>query len=111
MIGAAWAVEVALIFVRDLGGNTPGGDTSFSRRPPYPWELLSSAVIFGALLVISQNETARRPAAAVAWGLVVATFIGGQEAFSAPKGNAALDALGTVSRFLSGGYAPAQVKP
>jgi hypothetical protein len=109
MIGAAWAVEVALIFVRDLGGNTPGGDTSFSRRPPYPWELLSSAVIFGALLAISQSETARRPAAVVAWGLVVATFIGGQEA--PPKGNAALDALGSVSKFLSGGYAPAQVKP
>lgn len=90
---AAWLLEVGILSVRDLAGHLPEGDT-FGRRPPYPWELLSSAIVFGALSVIAQNPTARRPANAVAWGLVVATFLSSQ-----------VDFLKPVSDFLSGGYA------
>lgn len=91
---AAWVIELGIIAVRDLSGNLPAGDP-FTRRPPYPWELLSSAIVFGALSVIAQNDTARRPATAVAWGLVVATFLSSQVDFLKPIGS-----------FLSGGYVP-----
>lgn len=90
---AAWAVEVVLITVRDLAGP--------SRRLPIPSELLSTFVVFGALAAIGGNPTARRPAAAVAWGLVVATFIGGYESYSNPQGNGVLNSFTAVSNFFA----------
>lgn len=79
-LGAAWAVEIGIITVRDLSG---------SHRPPLPHELLSSFVVFGALSVLA--IPAPGPAAAVGWGLVVATFLSSK-----------VDFLGPVGDFMSG---------
>lgn len=95
---AAWAVEIGLITINDLGRN---------RRLPLPSEFLATFIVFGALTAIGGNPTARRPAGLVAWGLVIATAIGGYEKWSNPQGNPSLDAFGTVANFLSGGSATA----
>jgi hypothetical protein len=65
---AAWGVEIGLITIRDLTGP--------ARRFPLPSELLSTFIVFGALAAAGGTATGRRPAGAVAWGLVVATFLG-----------------------------------
>lgn len=82
-VGAAWLAEIAFIVIRDFAG---------PKRPPLPSELLATFVVFGALGVIAGNGTARRPAVAAAWGLVVATAL-----------SAKVDFLKPVGDFLSGG--------
>lgn len=75
---AAWLVEVGIISVRDLAG---------PKRPPLPSELLATFVIFGGLGAISGSSTARQPAAAVAWGIVVATLLSAKVDFLKPVGD------------------------
>lgn len=82
-LGAAWAVEVGVVTVRDLAQH---------RRPPLPSELLATFVVFGALGLLA--IPAPKAAATVGWGLVVATFLSSR-----------VDFLGPVGRFMSGGFA------
>lgn len=84
---AAWGLEAIIIAIRDLAQE---------KRFPFPSELLSSFVVFGALAVIGQNDTARRPATAVAWGLVIATFLSSKVDFLGPVGKF-LDPAGTAA--------------
>lgn len=93
---AAWGVEVGIIIVRDFIA---------SKRPPLPSELLATFIVFGTLSVIAGNATARRPATAVAWGLVVATAVAkaGEEGVGPVKPGTGLgDAFGKVGDFLAG---------
>lgn len=75
-VSSAWAVEIAVIAVRDLAKE---------KRPPLPSELLSSFIVFGGLSVLSPLAPA--PVTLVAWGLVVATLISSQVDFLGPVGN------------------------
>jgi hypothetical protein len=72
----AWLAEVGIISVRDL---------SQSRRPPLPSELLATFVVFGGLGLAPGQ--AARPAAAVAWGIVVATLLSSRVDFLKPVGD------------------------
>ena len=61
---AAWFAETAIITWR-----------SFTRqhRPPLPSEFAAAFVIFGALGLMP--DTAKAPATAIGWGLVLATLL------------------------------------
>lgn len=74
---AAWAVEVGIISVRDLSQN---------KRLPLPSEFLSTFIVFGTLAALAGTGTGRKPASAVAWGLVVATFLASKVDFLKPVG-------------------------
>ena len=88
---APWLAEILIITVRDL--------STAPRRLPLPSELLSTFVVFGALSVIASNETARRPATAIAWGLVLATGI---VTYAPPsEGGFGVDLLKPVGDFLA----------
>lgn len=71
----AWLAEVGIISVRDLVG---------PKRPPLPSELLATFVVFGGLGLASGE--AQRPAAAVAWGIVLATLLSAKVDFLRPIG-------------------------
>lgn len=61
---AAWVAETVLISWRSFTQN---------RRPPLPSEMVAAFVVFGTLGLIADNPTARPPAVALGWGLVIAT--------------------------------------
>lgn len=75
---AAWAVEVGIISVRDLAQD---------KRFPLPSEFLSTFIVFGTLAALAGTATGRKPASAVAWGLVVATFLSSKVDFLKPVGD------------------------
>lgn len=75
---AAWAAEVGIITIRDLSSN---------RRFPLPSEFLSTFVVFGTLTALGGTETGRRPSAAIAWGLVIATALSSKVDFLKPVGD------------------------
>lgn len=90
---AAWAAEIVLITIRDLGQ---------AKRLPIPSEFLATFIVFGGLAAIGNNQTARRPAGLVAWGIVIASLIGGYETWSNPGGgNGALPVFTNVSNFFA----------
>ncbi|MGH7484141.1 MAG: hypothetical protein ACREMY_00880 [bacterium] len=90
---SAWAVELILISIRDL---------SSKRRLPYPSEVLASFVVFGTLTAIGGTENGRKPAAAIAWGLVIATILGN---------TSTLNAFTSVSQFMQGNPNQSQPAP
>lgn len=63
---AAWIAEATIITWRSF---------TQDHRPPLPSEFLASFVIYGALGLIAENETARPAATALGWGLVIATAL------------------------------------
>lgn len=75
---AAWGVEVGIITLRDLTG---------PRRLPLPSEILATFIVFGGLSVIGGSPSGRRPAAAIGWGLVVATLLASKVDFLKPIGD------------------------
>ncbi|MGH7484002.1 MAG: hypothetical protein ACREMY_00175 [bacterium] len=75
---AAWAVEAGIITIRDL---------ATSKRFPLPSEFLATFIVFGTLTALGGTASGRRPAAAVAWGLVVATALASQVDFLKPVGD------------------------
>lgn len=75
---AAWAVEAGIITIRDLVS---------ARRFPLPSEFLSTFIVFGTLTALGGTENGRRPAGAIAWGLVVATLLSSQIDVLKPIGN------------------------
>lgn len=101
LVLAAWTVEAGLISVRDLAQY---------KRLPLPSEFLATFIVFGALAALGGTSSGRRPAGAVAWGLVIATAINGAETWSKPGGgNATVPLFGVIGDFLAPapGTAPA----
>ena len=96
-IGAPLAIETILISVNSFTGlNNPGAQ----RRPPLPSQLLVAWAFFGLLGMASGN--AAGPAAALGWGVVVATFYSGSGKGGKPP---AIGVLNTVGGFFGGKYA------
>lgn len=83
---AAWLAEIGIIAVRDLTG---------PKRIPLPSELLATFVVFGGLGLVSESDTARGPAAATAWGLVIATLLSARVGFLKPVGDFLAGTAGT----------------
>lgn len=102
LVLAAWAVEAGLISVRDLAQY---------KRFPLPSEFLATFVVFGLLAAVGGTSSGRRPAGAVAWGLVIATAINGAETWSKPHGNATVPLFGVIGEFLAPSPAASQPAP
>lgn len=91
-VAAPMLVELALITADEFLN---------ARRPPVPSRLLVVFVVFGTLGLAKGD--AAEAAAAMGWGLVVATFYASSKPKQPP---AALKALAGIGNFLSGKYAP-----
>jgi len=96
-IGAPFAVETVLITVNSFAND---------QRPPLPSQLLIAFAFFGLLGMASGDAAA--PAAALGWGIVLATFYSGTTKGGAPP---AIGALNTLGQFFGGGYATPGSKP
>ena len=90
-VGAPLALELVFISADEL---------VTKHRFPLPSRLLAALVVFGAL-GMARGE-AERPASAIAWALVIATFYSGT-AKTVPPALTAIDAIGSFF----GGTAPA----
>jgi len=91
-IGAPLAVETILISVNAI---------TEDHHPPYPSQLLVAFAFFGLLGLASGD--AAGPAAALGWGVVVATFYAGSGKNGKPP---AIGVLNTLGNFFGGKYAP-----
>lgn len=87
-IVTAWAVEVAIVTYRDIKGislvsgkngqpeQQKNSATSKVAGLPLPADYLATFIVFGALSMVPQGHPASKVATYVAWGLVVASFMG-----------------------------------
>ncbi len=96
-IGAPLLVETALISINSF---------NVDRRPPLPSQLLVAFAFFGLLGLASGDAAA--PAAALGWGVVVATFYSKSGAKGTPP---AIGAMNTIGNFFGGAYATPGSKP
>ena len=96
-VGAPLLVETALISINSF---------NVDRRPPLPSQLLVAFAFFGLLGLASGDAAA--PAAALGWGIVLATFYSKSGAKGTPP---AIGALNTIGNFFGGEYATPGSKP
>lgn len=80
---AAWATELILITLKDLGINIPGvkwanGSANRVNGLPLPADYLATFLVFGVLAVIDDaSPAAHKFATWTAWGVVVASLLSG----------------------------------
>ncbi len=83
----AWAAEIGIITYRDMTGKSlkmvqgkpvvvQNKGQSTAAGLPLPADYLAAFLIFGALGMVPSGHPASKVATAIAWGLVVASFMG-----------------------------------